>query len=59
VKDLRLSFGWSQEDLSERSGIGRVFVSQIENGHKDVCLGTIEALAGSFDISISELMKSV
>ncbi len=34
--------GWTQEDLAGKSGIGRVFVSQMENGHKDVCLGIIE-----------------
>lgn len=59
VKELRAERGYSQEDLSEHSGLGRVFVSQIENGHKDVCLGSIEALAGSFKLTIAELMKGV
>jgi transcriptional regulator with XRE-family HTH domain len=59
VKELRAEKGWTQEDLSAESGIGRVFVSQIENGHKDVCLGVIEALADSFEVSISELMRGV
>jgi putative transcriptional regulator len=59
VKALRLEFGWTQEDLSEKAGVGRVFISQIENGHKDVCLGVMEALAGSFKISISELTRGV
>jgi transcriptional regulator with XRE-family HTH domain len=56
---LRLEKGWTQEDLSEKSGIGRVFVSQLENGHKDVCLGVMEAIAGSFKITISELTRGV
>jgi len=59
IKDLRVKSGWSQEDLSAGSGIGRVFISQLENGHKEPCLGIIEALADSFDITISELMKGV
>ena len=59
IKVLRLKAGWTQEDLAEKAGIGRVFISQMENGHKDVCLGVIEALAGSFKISISELTKGV
>jgi transcriptional regulator with XRE-family HTH domain len=59
IKALRLKAGWTQEDLAEKAGVGRVFISQMENGHKDVCLGVIEALAGSFKISLSELMKNV
>jgi transcriptional regulator with XRE-family HTH domain len=49
----------TQEDLAHRSGIGRVFISQMENGHKDICLGTMEALAGSFKITLADLMKGV
>ena len=59
LRQLRAERGWSQEELSGLSGIGRVFVSQLENGHKDVCLGVIETLADSFKISIAELMRSV
>ncbi len=51
--------GWTQEDLAETSGVGRVFISQMENGHKDVCLGVIETLADSFKLTISEFMKGV
>jgi transcriptional regulator with XRE-family HTH domain len=59
IKSLRLEREWSQEDLSEKSGIGRVFISQVENGHKEACLETIETLADSFSITISELMQQV
>jgi len=59
VKALRTERGWTQEDLADKSGVGRVFVSQLENGHKDVCLGVMEALADSFDISLSDLLKQV
>lgn len=59
IKELRLERGWTQEDLSEKAGVGRVFVSQLENGHKDVCLGVIEALAHSLKVSIADLMRGV
>jgi transcriptional regulator with XRE-family HTH domain len=59
IKSLRLGKHWSQEDLAEKAGIGRVFISQLENGHKEACLGIIETLAGSFEITISQLMKGV
>jgi transcriptional regulator with XRE-family HTH domain len=59
IKSLRLEREWSQEDLADKAGIGRVFISQLENGHKEACLGIIETLADSFSISISELMRQV
>jgi transcriptional regulator with XRE-family HTH domain len=59
IKRLRIEADLTQEDLAERSGMGRVFISQIENGHKDVCLGTMDAFAGSFKLSLSDLLKDV
>lgn len=59
ISSLRKEKGWTQEDLEAKSGIGRVFISQIENGHKEACLDVLEALAGSFSLSISDLMKGV
>jgi transcriptional regulator with XRE-family HTH domain len=59
VKALRLESGMTQEDLSEKAGIGRVFISQLENGHKEACLDVMEALAGSFKITISDLLSGV
>ena len=59
IKELRLERGWTQEDLSDKAGVGRVFISQLENGHKEVCLGVIETLADSFKVKIAELMQRV
>ncbi|MEK6396520.1 MAG: helix-turn-helix transcriptional regulator [Terriglobus sp.] len=59
VRQLRAEHELTQEDLAYRSGVGRVFISQIENGHKEACLGVLDALAGSFKITLSELMKGV
>jgi transcriptional regulator with XRE-family HTH domain len=59
VRQLRADEGMTQEDLADCSGIGRVFISQIENGHKEACLGVMDALAGTFKITLSELFKDV
>ncbi len=59
IKSLRHEYGWTQVDLAAKSGVGRVFISQVENGHKDVCLGVMDALAGCFKISLSDLLKKV
>lgn len=59
LKSLRQDRKWSQEDLAADAGIGRVFISQLENGHKEACLSVIETLADTFDLSISEFMREV
>ena len=59
VKRMRLKKNWSQEDLAERSGIGQQYISQLENGQREPGLRTIEALAGSFRISIVKLMRGL
>lgn len=59
IRQLRAEHQLTQEDLAHRSGVGRVFISQVENGHKEACLGVLEALAGSFKITLSDLMKGV
>ncbi len=59
IRQLRAEHKLTQEDLAHHSGVGRVFISQMENGHKEVCLGVLEALAGSFKITLADLMKGV
>ena len=59
VKQLRTEARMTQEDLADRSGIGRVFISQIENGHKESCLDIMYALAETFKITLSELFKDI
>jgi transcriptional regulator with XRE-family HTH domain len=59
IRGLRAERGWTQEDLADKAGVGRVFISQLENGHKDVCLGVMEALAGSFKITLAEMSKGI
>ena len=59
LKFLRQEQEWSQEDLAAKAGIGRVFISQVENGHKEPCLTIIETLADTFDLTITEFMRDV
>jgi transcriptional regulator with XRE-family HTH domain len=39
--------------------LGRIYISQLENGRKQACVRTIDVLAQSFEMSISEFMKGV
>lgn len=59
LRDLRIARGWNQPYLAEISGLGRIYISQLENGRKEACLRTVEVLAISFEMTISEFMKGV
>jgi transcriptional regulator with XRE-family HTH domain len=59
VRRLRHRRGWAQEDLAAHSGIGRPFISRLENGLREPCLRSIETLAKSFDLTISQFMRGL
>ncbi|HMH13144.1 MAG TPA: helix-turn-helix transcriptional regulator [Edaphobacter sp.] len=59
LRKLRGDRGWSQEYLAEISGIGRVHISQLENGRREAGLRILETLAGAFEITASEFLKGV
>ena len=56
---LREKRNWDQADLAVQSGIGRVHISQLENGKEEPGLRTLEILALSFDLSVSELLRDL
>jgi transcriptional regulator with XRE-family HTH domain len=59
LRKLRADRGWSQAYLAEVSGIGRSHISELENGRREAGLRVLEMLAVSFDLTTSELLKTV
>ena len=59
LRQLRAERGWSQDYLAEVSGIGRVHISQLENGRREAGLRILETLAGTFKLTPAELLKDV
>jgi transcriptional regulator with XRE-family HTH domain len=59
IRDLRLERSMSQEDVSQKTGIGRAGISRMEGGKAESCLGTMQALADTFGIRLSDLLKDV
>jgi transcriptional regulator with XRE-family HTH domain len=55
VKKRRTELGISQEHLSERAGLHRTYVADIERGIRNVSLQNVEKLAQAMEISISTL----
>ena len=53
LRRRRKLLGWSQEDLSRRSGVKQANLSAIENGAQGVRLGTIFRLLAAMDLELS------
>ena len=50
VRRLRKAAGMTQSELARRSGLGRVFINQVEGGHTGVNLETIAAIAAALGV---------
>ena len=60
IVKLRQQREWTQQQVSDQAdGLERAFISRIESGQIEPCLGTLSALAKAFDMTISELLKGV
>ena len=59
IRQLRTKRGWTQVYLAEHTGLGSVYISQLEHGKKEPGLRTVEILADSFEISPSQLLKGI
>ncbi len=59
MRKLRKSRGWTQVYMAEHVGIARSFISDLENGKKEICLRNLEVIATAFDMTISQLMARV
>ena len=56
VRKLRKKRDWKLVELSVETGLGRVFLSNLENGKHEPKLGTLKKLANAFGLTISQLM---
>ncbi|MCL2179584.1 MAG: helix-turn-helix domain-containing protein [Treponema sp.] len=57
IKKYRAKRNWSQADLSEKTGLSIVYISDIERGNKWPYVDTLVKLSEAFDIEAFELLK--
>ncbi len=56
LRSLRVSRGWSLDELSRRAYIGASTISRIETGHRRIALDQLVALARALGTSVDELL---
>ena len=59
VKLRREQLGLTQEDLAEKAGIHRTYLSDVERGTRNLSLLNIERLAAAMVVTMAELFAAV
>ncbi|AZQ64662.1 XRE family transcriptional regulator [Flammeovirga pectinis] len=59
VKELRNQIKISQEKFANEIGIDRTYMTDIENGKRNVSLFIIEKIAKGFEMCLSDLLKGL
>ncbi|MFQ7759914.1 MAG: helix-turn-helix domain-containing protein [Dysosmobacter sp.] len=59
VRKVRLEQGISQEELADRCGLHRTYISDVELGKRNISLENIERIAISLNRTLSDFFKEV
>jgi transcriptional regulator with XRE-family HTH domain len=57
LKDLRADRGWTLEELSERTGLSKAFLSRLEAGDRQPSIAAVLTLANVFGVSVGEMFE--
>ena len=57
IKQLRAECGYTQEELADRIGVFRTYMSRIETGVGNPTLDMIHALADSLNVPVTSLFE--
>ena len=58
IKELRKQLGLSQESLAYKSEVDRTYVTDVENGRRNVSIEILEKLIKSLDVSVTEFFNA-
>lgn len=57
LKKRRVSLGMTQSELSQKSGINRSYISEVERGKESISLDRADILSRCVQSTLSELLK--
>ncbi|MDU6744163.1 helix-turn-helix domain-containing protein [Peptoniphilus harei] len=57
IRRLRTSQSYSQEDFAKLSGIDRTYISDVEQGKRNVSIDNIEKIAKALNVTLPELFS--
>ncbi len=56
LRSVRTGKGISQEELAQRAGLHRTYVSSVERGERNISLANIGKLASALGVRMGDLM---
>lgn len=56
IRSLRALRAWTQQDLAERTGLARPYVSSLESGDRNVGIDALVKVADAFDLTLAQLV---
>lgn len=59
IRQIRTERGWRQIDLAESAEISENYVSDLEIGKKEICLRTLQTIAVTFEMTLSDFLKGI
>ncbi|MBI4967266.1 MAG: helix-turn-helix transcriptional regulator [Rhodospirillales bacterium] len=59
LRRIRKSTGLSQEELADRAGLHRTYISSIERAERNISIENIFLLARALDVEPGDLIKAV
>lgn len=57
LQRLRDKRGVSQQELADKAGLSREYISRIEAGRQDPTVGTLERIAKALKVKLVDLVK--
>jgi len=58
IKELRHELGISQEALGNKAGVDRTYVTDVENGRRNVSVEILEKLIAALEVSFQEFFTA-
>lgn len=59
IRERRVSLGMSQEELADKSGLHRTYVSDVERGIRNLTLGALWFICNGLNISLSQIVNQM
>lgn len=59
VRRARQDLGWTQEELSAKTGLAVVQISRIERGKREIRLSTLVRLLDGLDVTSEQLLDGL
>ena len=58
VQRLRRAKGWSQEEMADRSGLHRTYISAVERGVRNPTVTVVAKLAAALGATLGDLLDT-